>query len=124
MLASVATASDHLSVLAATKASIATTNSTSTITYDTTIANTIASWNTLSSSIAAAAGKTVTLTLSTPFDMTGFSSHIGIGTAQTSITIVGNGAVFDAGNLEYFFFVGPAVALAMSNVTLKNGVRE
>jgi hypothetical protein len=67
----------------------------------------------------------VTLTLSTPFDMTGFQSgsHIDMKTANTAITIVGNGAVFDAGGKDCFFTVGHAVALVMSNVMLKNGVR-
>jgi hypothetical protein len=67
----------------------------------------------------------VTLTLSTPFDMTGFKSGsaIDMQTAQTAITIVGNGAVFDAGGKDNFFYVRNAVALVMSNVTLQNGVR-
>jgi hypothetical protein len=83
----------------------------------------IASWTSLSSSIAAAAGKAVTLTLSTPFDMTGFEtgSAINIKTAQTAITIVGNGAVFDAGDKDRFFYVEKDVALVMSNVTFQNG---
>jgi hypothetical protein len=87
------------------------------------ITSTIASWTSLSSSIAAAAGKAVTLTLSTPFDMTGFQSgsSIHITTAQTAITIVGNGAIFDAGGKDNFFDVYQAVALVMSNVTLQNG---
>jgi hypothetical protein len=101
----------------------------------TNIANTIASWTSLSSSITAAAGKAVTLTLSTPFDMTDFQSGsaIRIRTAQTAITIVGNGAVFDAGGKDRFFCLctgsssshtgGDGVALVMSNVTLQNGVR-
>jgi hypothetical protein len=74
----------------------ATSNNTRTVRTD--IASTIASWTSLSSSIAAAAGKTVTLTLSTPFDMTGFQSGsaIEMKTAQTAITILGNAAVFDA----------------------------
>jgi hypothetical protein len=134
MLAPVA--SVHLSLLAATVASIAinaTSNSTSTVITNggiasTNIASTIASWTSLSSSITAAAGTAVTLTLSTPFDMTGFQSgsSINIKTAQTAITIVGNGAVFDAGGkgMEYFFRVGDAVELVMSNVTLQNGVRQ
>jgi predicted outer membrane repeat protein len=63
------------------------------------------------------------MTLSTPFDMTGFQSgsQIYIGTAQTTITIVGNGAVFDARGGGIFFVVHDAVALVMSNVTLQNG---
>jgi hypothetical protein len=44
--------------------------------------------------------------------------------ANTSITIVGNAAVFDAGGKGRFFIVGDAVALVMSNVTLQNGVSE
>jgi hypothetical protein len=128
--AAAAAASGCFSVLAATVASIATDN-TSTNMSTVITANTIASWNTLNSSITAAAGKVVTLTLSTPFDMTGFQygSQIIMLTANTSITIVGNAAVFDARGKGYFFFVGntnvdSAVALVMSNVTLQNGVSE
>ena len=122
--AAAAAASGCFSLLAATVASIATDN-TSTNVSTVITANTIASWNTLSSSITAAAGKVATLTLSTPFDMTGFQSGsaIYIRTAHTAITIVGNGAVFDAGGKDCFFSVGDAVALVMSNVTLQNGVR-
>jgi parallel beta-helix repeat protein len=128
MLAPMATASDHLSLLAAAIDTIdtnantnanATSNNTRTVSTD--IDSTIASWTSLSSSIAAAAGKTVTLTLSTPFDMAGFSSSISMQTAQTAITIVGNAAVFDAGGKNRFFYVESAVALVMSNVTLQNG---
>jgi hypothetical protein len=131
MLAPVA--SNHLSLLATAEDTIAvntTSNVTSTVITSgdiasINIASPIASWTSLSSSIAAAAGKTVTLTLSTPFDMTGFQSdsHIDMQTAKTAITIVGNGAVFDAGGKAAFFSIGPAVALVMSNVMLKNGVR-
>jgi predicted outer membrane repeat protein len=83
----------------------------------------IASWTLLSSSITAAAGKAVTLTLSTPFDNGDplWTNQIEITTAHTSITIVGNGAVFDAGGKYYFFRVYQAVELVMSNVTLQNG---
>jgi hypothetical protein len=122
-----AAASGCFSLLAATVASIATDNTNAKATSDNTstviTANTIAGWNTLSSSITAAAGKVVTLTLSTPFDMTGFQSGsaIHIDTAQTAITIVGNAAVFDAGGKDRFFIVESAVALMMSNVTLQNG---
>jgi predicted outer membrane repeat protein len=125
--AAAAAASGCFSLLAATVASIATDNTNAKATSNNTsiviAANTIASWNTLSSSITAAAGKVVTLTLSTPFDMTGFQSgsYIDIDTAQTAITIVGNAAVFDAGGKDRFFIVEPAVALVMSNVTLQNG---
>ena len=118
-----AAASGCFSLLAATVASIA-TDSTSNNVSTVITANTIASWNTLSSSITAAAGKVATLTLSTPFDMTGFSSSIDMTTAKTAITIVGNAAVFDAGGKGRFFYVGQAVALVMSNVTLQNGVRQ
>jgi predicted outer membrane repeat protein len=40
---------------------------------------------------------------------------------KTTITIVGNGAIFDAGGKDRFFYVGDAVALVMSNVTLQKG---
>ena len=123
MLAPMATASDHLSLLAAAMDTNANATSNNTRTVSTDIASTIASWTSLSSSITAAAGKVATLALSTPFDMTGFSSYINMYTAQTVITIVGNGAVFDAGGKGYFFYVGDAVELVMSNVTLQNGVR-
>jgi hypothetical protein len=121
--AAAAAARGCFSLLAATVASIATDN-TSTNVSTVITANTIASWNTLSSSITAAAGKVATLTLSTPFDMTGFSSAIDMTTAKTAITIMGNGAVFDAGGKDNFFNVYPLVALVMSNVTLQNGVRQ
>jgi hypothetical protein len=126
-------ASGSFCLLAATVASITTdnTNANATSNNASTVstANTIASWNTLSSSITAAAGKVVTLTLSTPFDMTGFQSgsHINMQTAKTAITIVGNGAVFDARGKDSFFIVGGGfrdVALVMSNVILQNGVSE
>jgi hypothetical protein len=66
----------------------------------------------------------VTLTLSTPFDMTGFQdgSAIDIDTAKTAITIVGNGAVFDAGGKDRLFVLHWGVTLVMSHVTLQNGV--
>jgi hypothetical protein len=141
VLAPVATAVDIVDVSAANIATSVAVNVTSSIISTTNIhtsptdnggiASTIASWTSLSSSIAAAAGKTVTLTLSAPFDMTGFQSgsSIHISTAQTAITIVGNGAVFDAGGkggfYRSFFYVGSydeqAMVLVMSNVTLQNG---
>jgi predicted outer membrane repeat protein len=123
MLAPMATASDHLSLLAAAIDTNANATSNNTRTVSTDIASTIASWTSLSSSIAAAAGETATLTLSTPFDMTGFQSRGGLilmRTAQTAITIVGNAAVFDAEGKGRFFYVGDSVALVMSNVTLQN----
>jgi hypothetical protein len=62
----------------------------------------------------------VALALSTPFVMAGFQSDsaIAMHTAHTAITIVGNGAVFDAGGKGRFFYVDQAVALVMSNVAL------
>jgi hypothetical protein len=138
VLAPVATAVDMVAGSAATIATSVAGNVTSSIISTTNIhnppsdnggiastdiASTIASWTSLSSSIATAAGKTVTLTLSTPFDMTGFqccASVIHIDTAHTAITIVGNGAVFDARGQQNFFFVRQS--LVMSNVTLQNGV--
>jgi predicted outer membrane repeat protein len=121
-----AASSGCFSLLAATVASIATDNTSNNVSTVIT-ANNIASWTSLSSSIAAAAGKVVTLTLSTPFDMTGFQSGscIDIDTAQTSITIVGNGAVFDAAGKDGFFDMGCSApttcgAVVMSNVTLQN----
>jgi hypothetical protein len=65
----------------------------------------------------------VTLALSAPFDMTGYSKDIPITTAHTSITIVGNGAVFDPGSGDGRFFLlrGVAVVLVTSHVTLQNG---
>jgi hypothetical protein len=123
MLAPMATAIDHLSLLAAAIDTNANATSNNTRAVSTDIASTIASWTSLSSSITAAAGKVMTLTLSAPFDMTGFS-NIEMDTANTAITIVGNGAVFDAGGKDCFFSVYQAVALVMSNVTLQNGVRQ
>jgi hypothetical protein len=145
VLAPVATAVDIVAVSAATFATSVAVNVTSSIISTTNIhttptdnggiastdvASTIASWTSLSSSIAAAAGKSVTLTLSTPFDMTGFSSYIEISTAHTAITIVGNGAVFDAEGKGNFFYVhlsnfdAAERVLVMSNVTLQNGVNS
>jgi predicted outer membrane repeat protein len=91
----------------------------------TNIASTIASWTSLSSSITAAAGTAVTLTLSTPFAMTGHGGCIKINTAQTHITIVGNGAIFDQKKFpvhQFFSIQGKDVTLVMSNVTMRNGV--
>jgi hypothetical protein len=92
----------------------------------------IGTWSGLKTAVAAAAGKTVALTLSTPFDMTGFAagSAIEIETEHTTITIVGNGAVFDGGGKDRFFLLAGGgkgyqslqdVALVMSNVRLQNG---
>jgi hypothetical protein len=87
------------------------------------VADAIASWTALDTSITAAAGKAATLTLSATFDMGGFKEIV-ISTAQTHITIIGNGATFDAGgsfgNWNRFFTIGKDVAMVMSHVTLTN----
>jgi hypothetical protein len=85
---------------------------------------TINTWTSLNSSIEDAAGKTTVFTLSTSFS--GYTAGIIIDTAYTKVTIVGNGATFDAKGTpsynNYFFFkVGEKATLAMSNVTLQNG---
>jgi hypothetical protein len=91
-----------------------------------TIASTIGTFPQLRSAIKAAAGKAVTLALSTPFDMmlynrsTGRAVPISISAAQTHITIVGNGAVLIQGN-DPFFTVGKDVTLVMSDLTLNSG---
>jgi hypothetical protein len=82
------------------------------------VADAIASWTALDTSITAAAGKAVTLTLSATFDMGGFKDIV-ISTAQTHITIIGNGATFDGGRSSpRFFTIGKDVAMVMSHVTL------
>jgi predicted outer membrane repeat protein len=88
----------------------------------------IDSWGALMSAAAAAEGKVVTLTLATPFSMKyseGVNPTIRLG-AQTSITIVGNGAIFDAKKFDPFtqsqlFSVSANATLAMSYVTVRNG---
>jgi hypothetical protein len=89
------------------------------------VADPIASWTTLETSITAAAGKAATLTLSSAtFDMGGFRKEIVIFTAQTHITTIGNGATFDAGGkagmyaTERFFTFGKDVMMVMSHITL------
>jgi hypothetical protein len=101
---------------------------------------TIGTWSALKSTITASAGTKATLTLEAKFDMTGFKlrSEITLSAANTDITLVGNGAVFngglsnadDDGHLggkhDHFFTVGSGngngnVKLVMSNVTLHNG---
>jgi predicted outer membrane repeat protein len=42
-------------------------------------------------------------------------------TTNLAVTIVGNGAVFDAGGKGVFFCVDVTGALVMSNVILRNG---
>jgi hypothetical protein len=88
----------------------------------------ISTWSTLKSSVIAAAGKTVTLTLSPLFTMKGFvngSSYIALSAAGTVVTIEGNGATFDGGGDGLFFGVGAnspiaSATLIVSNVTMKN----
>jgi hypothetical protein len=126
-----------LIMLALATASRITTNNMSTVvTNDTDIDSLVSTWTSLNSSIAAAAGKAVTLTLSTPFDMAGFkvASKTRAGpvsiqsysrykqTPPTAIAIVGSGAVFDAaGAFGSMLSACYNVPLVMSNVTVKNG---
>jgi hypothetical protein len=88
---------------------------------------TISTWTALTSAITASAGTTATLTLEAKFDMAGWS-QIKLSAANTDITLVGNGAVFDGDKDQYsdrFFTVGSGgaenIKLVMSNVVLKNG---
>jgi predicted outer membrane repeat protein len=83
----------------------------------------IGTWQALKSSVAGAAGKSVVLTLSAPFSMTGYTP-IEVTGATTSITIIGNGAVFDAAKRGRFFHLDKNATLVVANVTLKNGYRE
>jgi hypothetical protein len=87
---------------------------------------TISGWAGLKAAVGAAAGKTATIALSTPFSMTGFSkadegSFINISKADTNITIMGNGAVFNTANWPFspLFVVHAAGAvLSISDVTM------
>jgi predicted outer membrane repeat protein len=107
-----------------------TTSTANTEIYSTDVTSTISSWTSLSSSIAAAAGKAATLLLSMPFDMgTGFKD-INISAAHTNITVVGNGVTFSTParcnsfgrpDCDRFFTVGKDAELVMSNVVLENG---
>jgi hypothetical protein len=85
----------------------------------------IDTWTGLKATIGAAAGKKVTITLSTPFMMADFKegSCIKIEADNTDITIAGNGAVFDAGKMDRFFYVARVLSttLVISNVTMQNG---
>jgi hypothetical protein len=87
----------------------------------------ISGWAGLKAAVGAAAGKTATIALSTPFSMTSFGkgSFINISKADTNITIMGNGAVFDTaagqgdGILSPLFVVHAAAAvLSISAVTM------
>jgi hypothetical protein len=50
-----------------------------------------------------------------------YGSSIDIEAANTNITVVGNGAVFDAGQNDRFFYVGANATMTISNVTMQNG---
>jgi hypothetical protein len=90
------------------------------------LATGISSWAKLKSSIGAASGRNISLTLSTPFDMEGFSCFqaqcgcISIQAPHTAVTINGNGAVLD-GKFHDRFFYSSSILLAISNITLQNG---
>jgi hypothetical protein len=75
----------------------------------------------LNSSIASASGTSIVLTLASPFSMTGYAGCIPISGEHTSVTIVGNGAVFtekkNSGNVGGFFVIENGAALAMAAVT-------
>jgi predicted outer membrane repeat protein len=81
----------------------------------------INSWSALNAALNTQA-KEATLVLSTPFDMSGYGGPVLV-EAETTTTIVGNGAVFDAGGKGNFFQVlcnpGP-VNFAIENVTMQN----
>jgi hypothetical protein len=103
----------------------------------------VGTWRALRSAIQAAAGKTVTLTLSTPFSMVegwvggdppcwttpphGYYVDCGIGlnVSGTVVVIEGNGAVFDGGgptvcDVCTLFDVEGGATLVISNVTMQN----
>jgi hypothetical protein len=81
----------------------------------------ISSWSALEAALNTQA-KEATLVLSTPFDMSGYRGPV-IVESQTTTTIVGNGAVFDAGGKGIFFQVLSdmgQVNFAIENVTMQN----
>jgi hypothetical protein len=98
-------------------ASVAASSLLTSTTFNTTA--TINTWTSLGSAIKAAAGKSTALTLSA--SCSGYTAAINISTAYTNVTIIGNGATFDANEHGRFFEVGEKALLAMSNVTLLNG---
>ena len=92
-------------------------------------ASNISTWTMLESAIASASGKSIVLTLSSSFAMTGYPtsgdsySGISISGASTAITIAGNDAVFDASKHGRFFDInggGGSARLDVSFVTFKN----
>ena len=57
-----------------------------------------------------------------PFDMSGFKSLQFIVIAKVAVTIIGNGAVLDAGKESLFFTLGEdQSSLTLESITLKNG---
>jgi hypothetical protein len=89
------------------------------------------SWYELSSSVAAAIGTDVVLTLSIPFDMAGFTKGSAITIPdKTSITIVGNGAEFKGfcaapwANCDRYFIVSESTSLIMFNVSVLAGSKN
>jgi hypothetical protein len=85
-------------------------------------------WTALHVAIQTAAGTEVTLPLSTPFSMTGYNHSWCLGIpADTSITIVGNGALFDMtppnqpGARGCGFHVEAGATFVMSDVTMTGG---
>jgi hypothetical protein len=79
----------------------------------------------LAAAVNAAAGKTLTLTLSPSFTMEGYDGFIDMHTDGTVVTVDGNGAIFDAANYKFeassFFYMHSNVSLTVRNVTMKNG---
>jgi hypothetical protein len=87
----------------------------------------IAKWSGLEAAVNAAAGQTVTLTLSQSFTMAGYDGSIYLPIDGTAVTIEGCGATFDAAGKGNFFQVGhewwplpTKVSLTVRNVTMKN----
>jgi hypothetical protein len=96
----------------------------------------ISTWTELKSSVEAAAGQTVTLTLSSSFTMSGYRSgcschQIWMETPNTHVTIKGSGAVFDGPGSSSacdhcrFFYVkrrtDASLTLVVSDITFQNG---
>jgi hypothetical protein len=98
------------------------------------LGSTVGDWQTLKTTAEAASGTTTTLTLLTPFKMTGHGHGgdddndwcgglISISGAHTVVTIKGNGAIFTQFHryVMRFFHVSKGAKLVMSNVTLSKG---
>jgi hypothetical protein len=88
----------------------------------------IGTWSALAAAMSKVAGTTATLTLSPSFTMEGYHGYIRVDASETSFTIEGHGAVFDAaGNGTFFALVTEdyePVSLTVRNVTMKNGYFE